>query len=106
MSNHIYLSDVVSDRTSVLFWFLIRDLISIGGRACSGFSARPLAPPPPTMRPPGTPTSHHAEPSRLIGRACSFGFLFPRSNFFSLSSTSFALGVIRWTVATDRRIPR
>jgi hypothetical protein len=37
-------------------------------------------------------------------------FLFLRSNLplplFHLSSTSLALGVIRWTVAADRQIPR
>jgi hypothetical protein len=33
-------------------------------------------------------------------------FLFLRSNFLSLSSTSFALGVIQWTVAADRQMPR
>jgi hypothetical protein len=37
MPKHIYLSDVVSDRASVLFRFSIRDLIPISGRVCNGF---------------------------------------------------------------------
>jgi hypothetical protein len=53
MSKHIYLPDVVFNCASVSFRVLIRDLIPISGRACSGFRpglrpdpAPPLAPHP------------------------------------------------------------
>jgi hypothetical protein len=95
------LSDVVFNRVFVSFRFSIRVFLSISGRAHSGFSvwpaarpatrvpdpAQPLAPPPPPMSAPSLSLSH---------------FRFQRINFisplFHLSSTSFALGVIRWMV--------
>jgi hypothetical protein len=89
MPKHVYLSDVVFNRASVSFWFLIRDLIPISGRACSGFSARPVVRPRPRpdlarplARAPGAPTPH-ARPLSSPSH-----FLFPHSNFLSLSPTS------------------
>jgi hypothetical protein len=69
------------------------------GRACSGFSAQPVARPGPALaRAPWRPPPHACPTSPLY-----LIFLFPHSNFplplFHLSSTSFALGVIQWTVA-------
>jgi hypothetical protein len=87
------LSDVVSNRASISFRSSIRDLFSISGHESSGFSARPLARAPwrpSPMRAP-LPLSH---------------FLFPRSNFPLPLLQLPCLGVIRLTVAVDRRAPR
>jgi hypothetical protein len=98
MLKHIYLSDVVADRASVSFWFSIRDLIPISGHACSGVLAQPLArapgAPPPPMRAP--PSLYLIFVSRAVTSSPSLPPLFHL----------LALGVIRWTVAADRRIPR
>jgi hypothetical protein len=87
MPKHIYLSDVVFDRASVSFRFSIRGLILISGRACSGFSAWSAVRPglrPDLARPLArAPTSPHVRPSLSLSH-----FLFPCSNFLSLTSTS------------------
>jgi hypothetical protein len=67
------LSDVVSNRASISFRFSVRDLISIRGRASSGFPARPAVWPGPTHAPPGASPPMRAPPLSH--------FLFPRSNF-------------------------
>jgi hypothetical protein len=93
------LSDVVFNRASVSFRFSFRDLIPISGRACSGFPARPG--PAPGARP-WCPTSPPCVPPPSL-----YLIFFSRTTTsLSLSSTSFALGVILWMVAADRRIPR
>jgi hypothetical protein len=65
------LSDVVSDHASVSFWFSIRGLFSISGRACSGSLAWPVARPGLALapHPPCVPLSSLSH------------FLFPCSNF-------------------------
>jgi hypothetical protein len=93
MSKHIYLPDVVSDRASVSFRFSIRVFLSISGRACSGFSARP------GMRPdPAQPLAPHLPHAPHV--PLSISFLFPAQQLPSPSLIPLALGVIRWTVAT------
>jgi hypothetical protein len=95
------LSNVVFNRTSASFWFSIHDFLSIGGRACSGFPAR--GPARPLARTPGAPPPPCTPP-------LSISFSFPAQQlplpFFHLSSTSFALGVIRWTIIADYWISR
>jgi hypothetical protein len=92
-------------RFTVCFWLLAVCAVDFRPGPRSG-PARGLTRPDPARplaRAPGAPTSPHARP-------LSPSHFFPRSNFhlllFHLSSTPFALGVIRWTVASDRRIPR
>jgi hypothetical protein len=95
------LSDVVSNRVSISFQFSIHDLMSIRGRASSGFSARPVARAGPAL------AARAQAPHSPMRPLLSLSFFFSHATTsLSLSSTSLALGVIRWTVVTDRQIPR
>jgi hypothetical protein len=76
MSKHIYLPDVVFNRTSVSFRVSICIFLSISGRVCCVFSARPATRPGPALAP-HTPMC-----------PVSLSFCFPRSNSLSLFSTS------------------
>jgi hypothetical protein len=88
------LCDAVFNRASVSFRFFIRVFISIRGRVAVGFRPGPRSVPArdPTRRlaplpPPCAPPTLY-----LI-------FVSRAATSMSLSSTSFSLGVIRWTVA-------